>query len=92
MWGGGRGEAPGSSESLDIFKGRNALWDNSAWGPGARLKAPVGSRGQSPGGGPGAKPPEALGFSVFEANKSLKLNDICKVGVQGAKPSEALRF
>ena len=29
LWGGGRGEAPGSSEILDIFKGWNALWENS---------------------------------------------------------------
>ena len=32
------------------------------WGPGARLRAPGGVQGQSPGGGPGGEAPEALGF------------------------------
>ena len=29
----------------------------AAWGPGARLRAPVGSRGKAPGGGPGGEAP-----------------------------------
>ena len=31
----------------------------AAWGPGARLRAPVGSRGKASGGGPGGEAPEA---------------------------------
>ena len=34
----------------------------TAWGPGARLRAPGGVQGQSPGGGPGGRAPEAFGF------------------------------
>ena len=34
----------------------------AAWGPGARLRAPVGSRGKAPGGGSGGSAPEAPGF------------------------------
>ena len=34
----------------------------TAWGPGARLRAPGGVQGQSHGGVQGAAPPEALGF------------------------------
>ena len=29
----------------------------AAWGPGARLRAPVGSRGKAPGGSPGGEAP-----------------------------------
>ena len=31
-----------------------------AWGPGARLRAPGGVQGQSPGGGPGGRAPRKL--------------------------------
>ena len=34
----------------------------TAWGPGARLRAPVGSRDEAPGRGSGGSAPEAPGF------------------------------
>ena len=37
----------------------------TAWGPGARSRALVGSRGNAPAGVQGAEPPEAPGFSGF---------------------------
>ena len=41
----------------------------TAWGPGARLRAPGGVQGQSPGGGPGG---EAPGSSEVLANLLVK--------------------
>ena len=35
------------------------------WGPGARLRTPVGSRGNALAGVQGTEPPEAPGFSGF---------------------------
>ena len=37
----------------------------TAWGPGARLRAPVGSRGKAPGGGPGGSAPGSSRFLAF---------------------------
>ena len=44
-----------------------------AWGPVARLRAPVGSRGKAPGGGPGGEAPGSscafqCGYSISNAN------------------------
>ena len=41
----------------------------TGWGPGARLRAPGGVQGQSPGGGPGG---EAPGSSEVLANLLVK--------------------
>lgn len=37
----------------------------TAWGPGARLRAPVGSRGKAPGGGPWGSAPGSSRFLAF---------------------------
>ena len=37
----------------------------TVWGPKARLTPPMGSKGKALGGGVGAKPPEALGFTAY---------------------------
>ena len=44
----------------------------AAWGPGARLKAPVGSRGKAPGGGPGGEA-QLLCISMQKQHFSRKL-------------------
>ena len=70
----------------------------TVWGPGARSRAPVGSRGQGPGVSPGGKAPKALVlYSIFNAKYCRKKETeylymnipVLKVGVQGAKSSEA---
>ena len=45
----------------------------TAWGPGVRLRAPVGSRGKAPGGGPEGEAPGSscafqCGYSISNAN------------------------
>ena len=43
----------------------------TAWGPGARLRAPGGVQGQSPGGVQGAAPRKLLGFSICKKPRRL---------------------
>ena len=44
----------------------------TAWGPGARLRAPGGVQGQRPGGGPGGRAPgSSWVFRVFKTPKRL---------------------
>ena len=58
----------------EFFKGGVMDIAKKVWGPGARSRASVGSRGKAPGGGPGAKPLEAPGvYSMFNAKYSLNL-------------------
>ena len=57
-----------------IIEARSAR-ASRAWGPRARLRASMGSRGKDPGGVVGAKPPEAPGFySIFSAKYSYCLS------------------
>ena len=49
----------------------------AAWGPGARLRAPVGFRGKAPGGGPGGGVPGSscafqCGYTISNTNLYIR--------------------
>lgn len=48
--------------------------ENESWGFGGRRRPPMGSRGNAPGGGQGAMPPEAENFSHLD-NKKMTFPD-----------------